>query len=322
MIPKPTINFKEFYESDRAILVLCMCIALVFWLFTKLSQSYETHIHVDVKYKVPRGKILTTPPPSSLNVSLKSEGWDLFYRYLSGQPRQLEFRLDTATQQIITNEDLRAAVKAQLSSAISIESINPAELNLELDKPARKEVELQLVQRVTTIPQYQLAGNVQLLPNRIMISGPSSALRNIEKGLTQPLVIKNLNADAFGKINVKPFANTQINFTPKTVNYNANVEQFTEKAVQVPVQIINAKDSLIPNPAWVTVTSVIGISRFEDLETNSFSIMANAKNLDSLSKAIPLKIIHYPEYLKFNQIKLSRDSIGFFRYKKLDVLTE
>ena len=77
---KPRLNrddIKKFLKTDRAILMICISIAFVFWLMTKLSYSYKDSIVVNLEYQIPDNKVFTNPPAQHLEVDIEGKGWDL-----------------------------------------------------------------------------------------------------------------------------------------------------------------------------------------------------------------------------------------------------
>ena len=307
----PQNNIKDFFKSDRAILMICMGIALVFWLITNLSQNYDTEIKVRVAFNVPSNKILREPPPTLLNVSLNGSGWDLMFRYLSGRPRLLTFDLTPAEQKTITKIDLKKKVKDNISANITVTEISPENIVLRLDKPIEKQVPITVKTDIKTIPQYQLAGDVQLLPNEIILSGPQSVLADISMATTNKIKIKNVNKNNFGTIQVKPFENSQVSFKPQAVNYIANVEQVTEKILEVPVEFNPQKDTLSIQPQSIKVICTIGLSKYETLNDRDFKAVLDTTNIKS-KKYAGVHLVQTPDFLKPEQIRFYPAKVQLF----------
>ena len=58
-------DIRTFFNSDRAILMSCIGIALVFWLLVKLSQSYKTTEDYEISYTLPEGKTFVVKDQSN-----------------------------------------------------------------------------------------------------------------------------------------------------------------------------------------------------------------------------------------------------------------
>jgi hypothetical protein len=86
MLPTIKIRNKKFQlkiREDRAILLICIGIALVFWLLVKLSQTYSTVRPVKFEFQIPENETLSNAPPEDMTVEIEGTGWDLMFDYFS-----------------------------------------------------------------------------------------------------------------------------------------------------------------------------------------------------------------------------------------------
>ena len=65
--------------------MICMGIALIFWIFIKLSQEYTAEKQVLFNFQIPSDKAFTKAPPNDLKVDLVGTGWDLMYDYFAAR---------------------------------------------------------------------------------------------------------------------------------------------------------------------------------------------------------------------------------------------
>lgn len=310
-------TIQDFLKSDRAILIICMGIALIFWVFTNLSQDYDTEIKVKIEFTVPSERILKEPPPTLLNVSINGRGWDLMFRYLGGKPGKLTFNLPIIDSQTISKTDLKKKIKDNLSANISVTEITPESIVLNLDQPSEKLVPLVIRSEIKTIPQYQLIGQIQLLPDEIILSGPQSILANISKATTQKLKISNVNKNNFGEIKVRPFTNSQISFKPQKVRYIANVEQVTEKTLTLPIKRPTPSDTVAISPQHIQMICTVGLSKFDHLKASDFEVrLDTAAITPSPTQFIRVILDKYPSYLKPAHLRYHPQKVKLFRVER------
>jgi YbbR domain-containing protein len=82
----------------------------------------------------------------------------------------------------------------------------------------------------------------------------------------------------------------------KKVLLNVPVEQFTEAAFEIPVNILNVPDSLRIKlfPAKIRVSCRVGLSEYADLSRNSFKAYVNFNNNLLTMTKLPVQLAPFP----------------------------
>lgn len=302
-------DIKDFFKTERAILLLCMSIALIFWLFVQLSQTQKTKLKVPLIINVPKGLILNEKPPSHIFVTLKSNGWNLFYRSFRKHPKQLVWSI--SKDEIVSYQDIKNKIEEKLSDKIEIENIAPNKLNLRLEKLLQKQVAIAINADIQPVSQFQLSNEIQLLPNQITITGPESTIKKIEKIKTEKINIDNLRQNKYGEIKLLTEENQQVKFFPHKVNYMMTVEQFSEKMMVVPIHIkADSSVNIRLTPQMAKVSFTIGLSKFDNIKPSDIQLFVDATSVDlDTEKQLLIGIKSYPEGLK--NIKIEPKKIDF-----------
>jgi YbbR domain-containing protein len=310
MIPKISRSeIQNFLKTERALLLLCMSIALIFWLLVQLSQQQKTVLKVPVNFSIPNGKILVQKPPEHLYITLESEGWNLFYRSFRGKLKTLNWKI--SEDELLSYEDLKDKIQDKISNTIEIKDISPHQVNLKLDKFSRRQVHVKMNGNIETVSQFQLSNDIQLLPNQVTITGPRSVLQDIEYIQTEKIEIQNLRQNQFGEINLQALKNKQVEYIPAKVNYMMTVEQFSEKTLMVPIQVQTDSFTTIHiMPSMAKVICTVGLSKYETLNPNFFEIIVQ---VDSAALAngnsLPLLLKKSPDWIR--DIKISPQKVDF-----------
>lgn len=310
MLPKISRQtIHDFLRTERAILLLCMSIALVFWLFVQLSQTQQTVLKIPVKFEVPKGQILIEKPPTHLLITLESDGWSLFYRSFRGKLKILNWEIKK--DNFLNFEDLKNEISDKIPNNVRIKNIYPRQINLKLDKFIKKQVEVKLNSNVETVSQFQLSNDIQLLPNQITISGPKSILEKINFIETEKIDIENLRQNQFGEIKLTPSQNKQVKYIPAKVNYMMTVEQFSEKTLLVPIQIqTDSMTTIHVMPSMVKVICTVGLSKYEMLDASFFEIIVQPDSADlAIGKPLSLQLQKAPDWVK--NIKITPKKVDF-----------
>lgn len=311
-----TSRFREFLKTDRAILIICIGIALIFWFFTKMAQQYETEVSVNVSYVVPESKILTYPPPETIYAKLKSGGWSLFFRYLSGNRPNIEILLDESPLQIISPRQQESYISKALNDQFQVENKTLENITLELDDVFVKKVPLSLSHKIRMAPQYQLSDSLVIYPDSVDAVGPALQVAGIESWETELFTLENVDATSKPIIPVKVHPNQQIRFIPDEVTCNLNVEQYTEKTFELPVLVSGVRDSskIILIQRRVKISFAVGLTDYEKINENQFELIADFSKLNyEESTFAPVKINKSPPSVK--NIRLQPNQVEFLRKK-------
>ncbi|MCH2046164.1 MAG: hypothetical protein MK212_18765 [Saprospiraceae bacterium] len=287
-------NIKQLFKSDRAILILCIGIAFIFWLFTKLSYTYQSTISIPTQYTLPDKKILTEPAPEFIEVDISGTGWDLISTFMSRGNYQVDLDVNTAenTTRTISSLLLESKISRQLSSNLKIENIRPNNIILSLEDLAIKKIPVRLDENVTLAPLYQYKDSIRIYPQMIRVKGPASIVRDIHEWSTSTLIMQDVEQSFERNLPLRVHSNANVTFTPNVVICRGEVEETTEKRLKVPIEVVNAPDSLllIILPRSIDISCVVGVSDYDRLRPNKFKAVVDFKQIVARKKEQSLKI--------------------------------
>ncbi len=309
-------NIKSFYNSDRAVFMLCVGIALFFWMLIKLSKTSVSSIESGIYYNLPQGKTLRETPPKKVNVAIEGSGWDLIANYFNGKTNSIIFNLNDSPTQTIYQSQLKNKLSSSLDMRnIQITDVNLEFIQLELDDELIKKVPVVFDGDIIFAPTYSYKDSIKIEPDSISISGSLAYLDTIESWPTVYYKFEDLDENLNQSVDLYQESIQNISIQPKSVNLQIPVEQFTEKSVFVPIDIINATDSLKIFPQSVKLSYLVGLSRFDLITQDSFIVEVDAQKLvNSKSNTVALQLQSHPSNLK--NIKMSPKSVEFFFIKK------
>ena len=314
---KRNVNFNILQivkdKSERAILMVCIGIAFVFWIATKMSKSYETDIEIGVKFTPPNeNNILTKTPPNKLDVTLKAAGWDLMFQSLKRKKPILNYTLSSDTLQEFRLQQLTRDIKNKLNSDLQISTITPEYIPLILDELVQKRIPIRINSSISVASQYLQTAPISVRPDTILVKGPASVLRKINQWQTAPLAFDQLNTRQTDNIALRSYPNGQVVFEPQAVTYDIIIEQLTERIIEIPIIFAGQQqDSIRIFPNTVKARCTLGLSNYERLSSDQFKIMANASDL-TVNK-FPLIIKNEPPFTQ--NITYSIDSVSYLIIK-------
>ena len=306
----------SFLKSDRAILMTCISIALVFWLLVKLSQSFDTLHEVQINYELPEGKAFALVPPSKVEATLSGRGWDLLSYFFGKKQSEILLKLSNLENQTFSASQLKDRIRSGVSS-IDVINLDYDYISIKIENQAIKKIPIRLDKQVTFAEGIQLKGSPILQPDSLTLSGPSSAVSTLTEWFTQPLVLTDLKSDYSAALKLRaPLQEGPISIKPLEINVAIEIEQYTERSLFVPVSILNAPDSLKIFPQNIRVNCVVGLSQYNELSDSLFSLEADLKGipLNTKNNTVPIQLTRSPDFVK--NIHFSPHSVEFFIVKE------
>ncbi len=295
-----TDKIKAFLQTDRAMLMGCIGIALIVWLFMKMSQPHETQVPLEITYTLPDDKIFATPPPATITPKISGTGWALFRRYLSAQRPEINLTLENTPNQTISASRLETAIQSRLSSPLTASLRAYQSISVQLDDKAGKKIPVILQERIRLAPQYQFIVPPRPVPDSITIYGPKSVIEKVDAWRTELYEKEGIKENETPAVALLSHSNTEVSFEPEEVICKIDVEQFTQKALEVPIQIINAPDTLLLtiHPSKTKITCRVGLSNYDKVDATQFKAVADFTKVDvNNSNYAPVKLTQVPDFV-------------------------
>ena len=294
------IPFKAQLQGDRAILMACIGIALVFWLLVKLSQSYRSQKEVNIEAIYDEDMALLKMPPQNIMAELQGTGWDLMFDHFNRREVNLLYDLRNLSQLSLSSSQLRAAIKNNLHAKnLRVVDVNHDNINLLLEQKAMKRIPVRIMDSLSFEAGYHLKSPLQSQPDSITITGPFSIIEPIIEWESEAFNLINMQASVSKPLKLQE-PPPIITLSQQDIVVAIEVEPLTEKVLYVPILVRNAPDSLKIFPDKVTVTCKIGLSKYDELKYTDFSAEVDLSNisLNAPNNTIPIVLRSYPEYIE------------------------
>ncbi|MCH2021884.1 MAG: CdaR family protein [Saprospiraceae bacterium] len=297
-------RFKSFIKTDRAILMICIGIAFVFWLITKFSYSYKDSIIINLNYIIPSEKVFTFPPSKELLVDIEANGWDLLGLAFSSAKREINIVVEANEIRTISASSLNNKVMNFIPD-VNILNITPEIINIQTEAIASKKIPVILDHQIQLAPLHQFVDGIRIDPETIEITGPASVIRDIYDWKTNVYIPSNkIEKDINVELTLVTNPNSNIKTSTKIIKCKAEVEAVTEKQIDVPVKVINAPDSLllVILPKKVKINCRVGLSDYHNLDSDDFDAIVDFKDFDIFNKTkIKVDLQKKPNFVKHIQ---------------------
>lgn len=221
-------------------LFTCIGIAAVFWLLQKMSLEYRYIIKVEATYTHNQDSVmLMYPLPAELQLEITATGWQLFRYGLMFQLPQVSIDMnDYRNSRILSLNTLRTSFTEQLSNRFQVESVFPAQIELEWQAQQTRKVPVRLIEAVQIDPQYGLKGAIQLTPDSVTVSGPYGVVDTITYLYTDTLTLESVAESVSGTVAIRLNQLHNVRITPPAIDYMLTVEPYTEATLQLPVTAV------------------------------------------------------------------------------------
>ncbi len=287
-------------NSDRNIFLASLVISFVIWILTTLSQVYTTEIMVPVAYKnLPTDKVLINTLERELYMDVEARGIDLILQIgVSPKTIVVDYEKYVKSPKIGTRS-LISPFERQLST-IAIKAIQPDTIYFRFDKRSEKLVPIVLQADVLAETHFRV-NKIAITPDSVFVTGPASIVDSLKAWHTEKLTLRGITQSFDNDIELlKPQYET-INLSIDYTNYFIDVEEFTEKELNVPIEIKNIPKNLnvFPYPKTVRILFQVGVGDYDEIVADDFMVVADFSKINIMNNTkIPLTLVDKPPRIK------------------------
>lgn len=270
-----------FEITNKSLFIACLAVSFTVWLLNALSEQHPTELEVQLQYvNLPNDKVAATPLTENLKLSVFAPGFNLLRYNIFNNPQRLLIDYERYEKaNLIPSDQLILPLNEQLK--MNIVDIQPEFLNLNFEEKLSKKVPIQIPYNLTFASSHFLAGDIQIFPSEVNVIGPRSNIRDIEYWETDSLILKDVTTAQKGELKLRPPQNFNVSLEPALCNYEFEVDNWTEKQLEIPIEVINLPDSLFVYlaPKIATVSLQIPMSAYETYIPDLFQVVADYEEL-------------------------------------------
>jgi YbbR domain-containing protein len=297
-------------------------VALLFWVLISLTKYYNGSIEAEISYEnLPPVKGLSSSLPHKLQIELNTRGFDLLM--YSVHLRSLRVRIDaneylsglsTAERKkgTLTGDYLRKVISDQLSPESRIGKISPENIFLNFSDRSLKKLPVKLNISISFDKQYGFSDSILLKPDSVLISGPENVINNIDEIETVFKKFVNVKESIHANLPLLLRKKDGLLVSDKVISVDIPVEKYTEASLEIPVEVINVKKSMIVKtmPAKVNVTFRVSLKNYKKIDAELFSAVADFSEVGQRpGSRLEVNLVKYPSFLK--AVKLSPRKVDY-----------
>lgn len=304
----------RFKKTNFNSFLFFLILAVIIWVFVQFSKDYTENIKIPVEYvNVPPDKVITDKNPDFLELQMQNTGFKL--AYFSLFPPKLSIDISKTTQQegelLYNIEEHRNDIRSQLD--IELQNSHFLKDVLKIQFQQRKEKTIPVVSRIEVgyAVGYAAVDNMKLNPDSVTVSGPDNILDTLNQIFTKKLKLKDVNQDLYGKIAIDSSKLEKITIYTKKIEYELDIEKFTEGRVELPVELISVPKDLnvVIFPKKILLFYQVNLKDFSDINATDFRVVCDFEELDENQDFMIPKVVKKPKMV--TNVRLNEKKIQF-----------
>jgi hypothetical protein len=254
---------KLFTKHKIFAFTFAMLFSVALWFIVNMGRDYNMTMMLPIQItNLPDDIALSTEVPDTAAVSISGEGWSLFNLYIN--PPQV--MLNVEEQQVNMFEQVRQQISSM--SDVSVMQVDPMFLEIETEMRVSKKVPVESRLVINTGSQYGVLGSTQITPDSVTVTGPASRVGNVESWSTADTEVNDVTSDIEMSVNLQE-PGPGISTIPSSVTFQANIAEFTEAEVRIPVRSrgLPSGQAVTFSPSSIVVKYDVPLEQYNDVQS-------------------------------------------------------
>ncbi len=238
--------------------------ALLLWFYVITDNNFEYALKVPVHLiNMPSDWMLTQPIPLHIKVLFSGSGKSLLS--LHYRKKRMDINMKRIHNKVLLplSIDMIQGIPEDLN-VVPLKIISPESIFIELDRFITKKLPIQAQISIIPMDGYTQVGEISILPDSLVVSGPQSLVNNIDKIMTEEKTYRNLVKPLSNKIAIIPPQWETVQYAASQTTFYADIQRIGEKTIsEIPVQVIglpkNMKATVIPSTLSVKLQGGVKI---------------------------------------------------------------
>lgn len=314
------LKLKSFFLSkDVLSFLVFLFLSASFWFLNALNQERELTISFPIVYKgMPADINFEDKLPEEVNVKLKDQGINL-WSYIVNRPAKVEVELGEVFREqgivSINTSMLSKAVAQHVLPSTLIQVLAPENRAVRYYRLHARKVPVRLQATITPADQFMLNSTVKVIPDSIIVYGSRYKIGQIQEIQTRVFILNDLKDTVESELQL--VHDDSLRYSQSMVRVISSAEMFTEKAVNVSVQIINQPEHLAVRsfPAEVRAVFNIAVSQFRNFTPGDIQVIIDYNEIgNAIVEKHRLRVITHQPYI--SNVRIQPEEVEFLLEEK------
>ena len=301
MSDKPSFIQRFIKDRDRNAILICVVIAISFWLTDALSHTYSHDYNFTIEYELQDNVSFASVPRSAVEVRLSGQGWELLKASISRKFKHVPF---SVLRPEVTRSDLIAAVYQHLSDyELVVREVDVDVMSLDINMVITRSLPIQLNMTAVCADGFVFKDSLHLTPANVSASGPSSLIERLGEIQIETVELKALSESLNQIVNVILPDEVYITIQPKQVHLMAEIEKDVRVTTLVPLQLEGDTAGLDFSPEMIRLSYSLGESLIGDPDLASMYAIATIAPKDTAIGKAEVQLMNVPEFVRNMQFQ-------------------
>lgn len=320
MVRKVSKKIRNLLSRPKAsMFFMFLVISFFIWFLITLSDTYVSQLNFKVAYTgMPEEKLILGAPVSTIEATVQATGFKLLTYRMFRQSVELpygDFRKQDDHIYMLAL-DVESAINRQYRS-LAVRRLGLDSLKVTLGENIKKYVPVVSRVFLSFEEDFDLSDSIQIVPDSLWVRGPEDKVAKVDRVHTVIKNYKNVHNTINKTIAIQiPDSLRGLEYETKQVTINGKVERYSEKLIQLDVQVKNLPEnkSIKLYPPRVKVLCKAPISQLKNISAADFVVICDFNTTNEQATYLIPKIIEKPSFV--SSVKLIDQKIEFLTKTK------
>jgi YbbR domain-containing protein len=200
-----------------------LALSLILWVVVQAQQTTSQLVSVDLSVRTPPTLTVVGPTPH-VRALISGPGRELIKLYAL----RLVIEVDVPPNASLPRHVLTvqpADVKIPTDAKVVIQDLEPRQIELALDRVARRMVPVALRGLVEAESGFAVAGRLRLEPPEVLVSGPRSLINAIDSIPTEHIEVRGVTSAFERRVPVDTSLQPQLDISPRAIVLTGRVRR-------------------------------------------------------------------------------------------------
>lgn len=272
---------KSLKKRKVKVFILFLMASGLIWFLNTLSETYIGNTVFELNYVNSNSDLLLTEAfTDKVNVKLQGVG----FQFLGFNFKKKAVTIDLAKvgkvdgKYYLLPNEYRDQIEKQLSSSMLLLEVESDTLFFDFLEMASKEVPVESNININLAHNYLMEGTLEIDPTVVTVIGPKEEIDTITGVRTVKLDLPEKSTDFIQKVKLfKSSELTHTSYSTDMVNIKGKVSKFSEKIVDVPIEVVNlpAGRRVRTFPDEVSILCKAKIEALKNIDRQDFRVIAD-----------------------------------------------
>ena len=287
-------------NRKAVVFMICLALAMVFWIINALTGTYETTHEVRLSYtNQPYNTRITGSLPPIATLHYRGSGWELIGLNLSHIPDSILVDLKSAADENGKIQIPSARLRSQLTGKLLPYKIDPDLIAPVVVSQASIRVPVVFKNEMRFRMGFGLPSQPILTPDSVDISGPKAVLQKINSVETENINLKDLHKPESLKVKISKNLPKEVTLSEAYIQVEIPVAEFTEGQLKIPVEVRgNFRKKITLIPASVTISFHVGLRDYNSVRPEDFRAFVSPSPEGLNLKELEVQLEKKPDYAR------------------------